>query len=139
MQPRPRTLLRRVLWASPSHIQVSMPSGATGSHTHFGRDGASGCCQDSSQAARFRTGIEIHPGAIIGRRLFIDHGTGIVVGETAEIGDDVLVYQGVTLGGRALSKTKRHPAIGNRVMTLFVGTGSSRSTGLPYAMIAFER
>ncbi|WOH19336.1 serine O-acetyltransferase EpsC [Paenarthrobacter sp. GOM3] len=69
-----------------------------------------------SQATRTLTGIDIHPGARIGRRLFIDHGTGIVVGETAEIGDDVLMYQGVTLGGRALSKTKRHPTIGNRVM-----------------------
>lgn len=69
-----------------------------------------------SQASKTLTGIEIHPGARIGRRLFIDHGTGIVVGETAEIGDDVLMYQGVTLGGRALSKTKRHPTIGNHVM-----------------------
>ncbi|WP_457962779.1 serine O-acetyltransferase EpsC [Arthrobacter sp. D1-29] len=69
-----------------------------------------------SQLSRSLTGIEIHPGATIGRRLFIDHGTGIVVGETAEIGDDVLMYQGVTLGGRALNRTKRHPTIGNRVM-----------------------
>jgi serine O-acetyltransferase len=69
-----------------------------------------------AQASRSLTGVEIHPGATIGRRLFIDHGTGIVVGETAEIGDDVLMYQGVTLGGRALSRTKRHPTIGNRVM-----------------------
>lgn len=74
-----------------------------------------------SQMSRFFTGIEIHPGATIGRRLFIDHGTGIVVGETAEIGDDVLMYQGATLGGRALSKTKRHPTIGNRVM---IGAGA---------------
>lgn len=69
-----------------------------------------------SQLSRSLTGIEIHPGATIGRRLFIDHGTGIVVGETAEIGDDVLMYQAVTLGGRALNRTKRHPTIGNRVM-----------------------
>lgn len=74
-----------------------------------------------SQMSKTLTGIEIHPGARIGRRLFIDHGTGIVVGETAEIGDDVLMYQGVTLGGRALSKTKRHPTIGNHVM---LGAGS---------------
>jgi len=75
-----------------------------------------GAARILSQIARLLTGIEIHPGATIGRRLFIDHGTGIVIGETAEIGDDVLMYQGVTLGGRALSKTKRHPTIGNRVM-----------------------
>ncbi len=74
-----------------------------------------------SQVARALTGIEIHPGATIGRRLFIDHGTGVVVGETAEVGDDVLMYQGVTLGGRALSKTKRHPTIGNHVM---LGSGA---------------
>src|SRR5581483_5440055 len=62
-----------------------------------------------SQFARILTGIEIHPGAKIGQRLFIDHGTGVVIGETAEIGDDVLLYQGVTLGGTSLHKGKRHP------------------------------
>lgn len=66
--------------------------------------------------SRFLTGIEIHPGATIGRRLFIDHGTGVVIGETAEIGDDVLVYQGVTLGGTSLRKEKRHPTIEDQVM-----------------------
>lgn len=67
--------------------------------------------------ARFLTGgIEIHPGAKIGRRLFIDHGSGIVIGETAEIGDDVIIYQGVTLGGTGKEKGKRHPTIGNNVM-----------------------
>ncbi|WP_346768950.1 serine O-acetyltransferase EpsC [Crystallibacter degradans] len=69
-----------------------------------------------SQFARFLTGIEIHPAATLGRRVFIDHGTKIVIGETAVIGDDVMMYQGVTLGGRALDRTKRHPTIGNRVM-----------------------
>ena len=69
-----------------------------------------------SQAAKFATGIEIHPGATIGRRLVIDHGTGIVIGETTEIGDDVLIYQGVTLGGTGKDVGKRHPTIGNRVM-----------------------
>ncbi len=69
-----------------------------------------------SHLARFLTGIEIHPGAKIGRRFFIDHGMGVVIGETAEIGDDVLMYQGVVLGGTALEKKKRHPTIGNNVV-----------------------
>lgn len=69
-----------------------------------------------SQRAVRKTGIEIHPGATIGRRLVIDHGTGIVIGETAEIGDDVLIYQGVTLGGTGKETGKRHPTIGNNVM-----------------------
>lgn len=69
-----------------------------------------------SQWARFLTGIEIHPGAQIGSGLFIDHGMGIVVGETAIIGDNVLLYQGVTLGGTGLEKGKRHPTIGNNVV-----------------------
>ena len=74
-----------------------------------------------SQWSRHFTGIEIHPGAKIGRRLVIDHGMGIVIGETAEIGDDVLLYQGVTLGGTGKDKGKRHPTIGNNVM---VGCGA---------------
>lgn len=69
-----------------------------------------------SQLSKVLTGVEIHPGAKIGRRLFIDHGTGIIVGETTQIGDDVLIYQGVTLGGSSLNSSKRHPTIGNRVM-----------------------
>ncbi len=69
-----------------------------------------------SQRAARKTGIEIHPGATIGRRLVIDHGTGVVIGETAEIGDDVLIYQGVTLGGTGKDTGKRHPTIGNNVM-----------------------
>ena len=69
-----------------------------------------------SQFARFLTGIEIHPGAKIGRRCFIDHGMGIVIGETAEIGDDCTIYQGVTLGGTGKHTGKRHPTLGNRVM-----------------------
>lgn len=69
-----------------------------------------------SQSCARKTGIEIHPGATIGRRLVIDHGTGIVIGETAEIGDDVLIYQGVTLGGTGKDTGKRHPTIGNNVM-----------------------
>ena len=75
-----------------------------------------------SQFARWLTGIEIHPGAKIGKRLFIDHGMGVVIGETAEIGDDVLLYQGVTLGGTGNQRGKRHPTLGNRVV---VGTGAA--------------
>jgi serine O-acetyltransferase len=74
-----------------------------------------------SQVSRWLTGIEIHPGARIGRRFFIDHGMGVVIGETTEIGDDVLLYQGVTLGGTGHEKGKRHPTIGNHVV---VGTGA---------------
>lgn len=69
-----------------------------------------------SQLARWLTGIEIHPGATIGRRCFIDHGMAVVIGETTEIGDDVTLYQGVTLGGTGKDKGKRHPTIGNRVV-----------------------
>jgi len=69
-----------------------------------------------SQTNRFFTQIEIHPGATIGRRFFIDHGAGVVIGETSEIGDDVLMYQGVVLGGTSLEKKKRHPTIGNNVV-----------------------
>ena len=74
-----------------------------------------------SQFNRTVTGIEIHPGATIGRRCFIDHGMGVVIGETTEIGDDVLLYQGVTLGGTGKEKGKRHPTIGNNVV---IGTGA---------------
>lgn len=74
-----------------------------------------------SQWMRFLTGIEIHPGAKIGRRFFIDHGMGVVIGETAEIGNDVLLYQGVTLGGTGKDKGKRHPTLGNDVV---VGGGA---------------
>ena len=69
-----------------------------------------------SQISRWFTGIEIHPGATIGKRLFIDHGMGVVIGETAEIGDDVTIYQGATLGGTGKEKGKRHPTIGNNVV-----------------------
>ncbi|MCL2335005.1 MAG: serine O-acetyltransferase [Endomicrobia bacterium] len=69
-----------------------------------------------SHVARFMTGIEIHPGATLGRRVFIDHGMGVVIGETAEVGNDVLIYKGVLLGGTALEKKKRHPTVGNNVV-----------------------
>lgn len=74
-----------------------------------------------SHFARWITGIEIHPGAILGRRLFIDHGMGIVIGETAEIGDDCTLYHGVTLGGTSWKKGKRHPTLGNHVV---IGAGA---------------
>lgn len=74
-----------------------------------------------SQMSRFFTGIEIHPGATIGNRLFIDHGMGVVIGETCEIGDNVVIYQGVTLGGTGKEKGKRHPTIGNNVV---IGSGA---------------
>ncbi len=74
-----------------------------------------------SQLARFFTGIEIHPGATIGKGLFIDHGMGVVIGETAEIGDNCTIYQGVTLGGTGKDVGKRHPTLGNNVM---VGAGA---------------
>ena len=74
-----------------------------------------------SQWSRFWTGIEIHPGATIGRRLVIDHGMGIVIGETAEVGDDLLIYHGVTLGGTGKDQGKRHPTIGNNVL---ISTGA---------------
>jgi serine O-acetyltransferase len=74
-----------------------------------------------SALGRLLTGIEIHPGATIGKRVFIDHGMGVVIGETAEVGDDVLIYQGVVLGGTSLEKKKRHPTIGSGVV---IGSGA---------------
>lgn len=74
-----------------------------------------------SQLSRFLTGIEIHPGAVIGKGFFIDHGMGVVIGETCEIGDNVLLYQGVTLGGTGKGTGKRHPTVGNNVM---IGSGA---------------
>jgi len=74
-----------------------------------------------SHVARRRTGVEIHPGATIGRRFFIDHGMGVVIGETAEVGDDVMIYHAVTLGGRSLTRTKRHPTVQDGVV---IGAGA---------------
>lgn len=74
-----------------------------------------------SQAARAVTGVEIHPGAVLGRRLFIDHGMGVVIGETAEVGEDVTIFHGTTLGGTSMSKGKRHPTVGSRVV---IGAGA---------------
>ena len=75
----------------------------------------------NSQFVRLLTGIEIHPGAVIGNRLFIDHGMGVVIGETAIVGDNVTIYQGVTLGGTGKEKGKRHPTVGNNVS---IGSGA---------------
>jgi len=83
-------------------------------HLHF-------CARTQSQWARFFTGVEIHPGATIGHKVFIDHGMGVVIGETTIIGDDVTLYQGVTLGGTGKDTGKRHPTLGNNVM---VGSGA---------------
>ncbi len=74
-----------------------------------------------SQATRSLTGVEIHPGAQIGKRFFIDHGMGVVIGETAEVGDDVMLYHGVTLGGRSMTPVKRHPTVGDGAV---LGAGS---------------
>ncbi len=92
---------RRAHWCSHARAQIPCPA-------HLA-------------AQRHRTGIEIHPGAKIGKRLVIDHGMGIVIGETAEIGDDCLIYHGVTLGGTGKDVGKRHPTIGNNVL---IGTGA---------------
>ena len=90
-------------------------------HRIWARPGGKLLARLISQVVRAATGVEIHPGATIGQRFFIDHGMGVVIGETAEIGDDVMLYHGVTLGGRSLAKTKRHPTLGNRVT---VGAGA---------------
>ena len=90
-------------------------------HKLWQKDGTKSLARTLSQLTRFLTGVEIHPGAVIGRRFFIDHGMGIVIGETAEIGDDVMLYHGVTLGGRSLEKVKRHPTIEDRVT---IGAGA---------------
>ncbi|MCB1263789.1 MAG: serine O-acetyltransferase [Mycobacterium sp.] len=90
-------------------------------HRLWSRPGLRGAARVLSQLTRFLTGIEIHPGARIGRRFFIDHGMGVVIGETTEIGDDVMIYHGVTLGGRSLERGKRHPTLGNGVT---IGAGA---------------
>ncbi len=91
------------------------------SHRLWQRPGTRLVARLISQVSRSVTGVEIHPGAQIGRRFFIDHGMGVVIGETAEVGDDVMLYHGVTLGGRTLQRVKRHPTVGNRVT---IGAGA---------------
>jgi len=90
-------------------------------HRMWAKPALRGPARILTQLTRFLTGIEIHPGATVGRRFFIDHGMGVVIGETTEIGDDVMIYHGVTLGGRSLKQGKRHPTIGNGVT---VGAGA---------------
>ncbi len=92
-----------------------------GLHRLWQHDSAKVPARLLSQAVRTLTGVEIHPGARIGRRFFIDHANGVVIGETAEIGDDVMLYHQVTLGGTSMAQTKRHPTIGNNVL---VGSGA---------------
>ena len=90
-------------------------------HRMWAKPALRGPARILTQLTRFLTGIEIHPGATVGRRFFIDHGMGVVIGETTEIGDDVMIYHGVTLGGRSLNQGKRHPTIGNGVT---IGAGA---------------
>jgi len=97
------------------------PFGHTVSPIGYGNISSPGLSRVNAQIARFFTGIEIHPGATIGRRLFIDHGMGVVIGETAEIADDVTLYHGVTLGGVSLEKVKRHPTVEHGVV---IGAGA---------------
>ena len=92
-----------------------------GLHRLWQYDAAKAPARLMSQAVRTLTGVEIHPGAKIGRRFFIDHANGVVIGETSEIGDDVMLYHQVTLGGTSMEKTKRHPTLGNHVL---VGAGA---------------
>jgi len=91
------------------------------SHRLWARPGCRLTARILSQISRAITGVEIHPGAQIGRRFFIDHGMGVVIGETAEVGDDVMMYHGVTLGGRSMKRVKRHPTVGNNVT---IGAGA---------------
>jgi serine O-acetyltransferase len=92
-----------------------------GAHRLWAKPGGRLAARLISQFTRWITGVEIHPGAQIGRRFFIDHGMGVVIGETAEVGDDVLLYHGVTLGGRSMKRVKRHPTVGNNVT---IGAGA---------------
>jgi len=91
------------------------------SHRLWSKPGGRLAARLVSQITRSITGVEIHPGAQIGRRFFIDHGMGVVIGETAEVGDDVMMYHGVTLGGRSMEHVKRHPTVGNNVT---IGAGA---------------
>ncbi len=108
--------------AARSHVEVLLCyPGLHALWTHrlanfFYRRGLHLAARVLSHAARFLTGVEIHPGATIGRRFFIDHGMGVVIGETSIIGDDCLMYQGAVLGGTSLAKEKRHPTLGNSVI-----------------------
>ncbi len=107
-----------VLFASPGFRAVRMYRRAHFYHTH----GLKLLARLVSDACRFRTGVEIHPAAVIGKRLFIDHGAGVVIGETSVIGDDVTLYQGATLGGTGKDTGKRHPTLSDHVV---VSAGAS--------------
>ncbi|MEO6997436.1 MAG: serine O-acetyltransferase EpsC [Terracoccus sp.] len=114
--------------AASSRVEVALTSPGLlaiwahrGTHALWSRPGGRLPARVLAQWVRFATGVEIHPGARLGRRFFIDHGMGVVIGETAEVGDDVMMYHGVTLGGRSLHPVKRHPTVGNRVT---IGAGA---------------
>ena len=109
-------------WRRCSPLRACTPCGPTGvAHALWQRPRYRLPARLLSNATRTVTGVEIHPGATIGRRFFIDHGMGVVIGETAVVGDDVMIYHDVTLGGRSLARVKRHPTVGNRVT---IGTGA---------------
>ena len=114
--PAARSSLEVVLWYPGFHARLAHRL-ANALHTR----GVPLIPRGIMHVARFATGIEIHPGATIGARFFIDHGMGVVIGETAEIGDDVMLYQGVTLGGTSTQRVKRHPTIRSRVV---IGAGA---------------
>ncbi|WP_083283324.1 serine O-acetyltransferase EpsC [Humibacillus sp. DSM 29435] len=114
--------------AASSRVEVALTSPGLlaiwahrGTHALWSRPGGRLPARVLAQGVRFATGVEIHPGARLGRRFFIDHGMGVVIGETAEVGDDVMMYHGVTLGGRSMHPVKRHPTVGNRVT---IGAGA---------------
>ncbi|MEO7130282.1 MAG: serine O-acetyltransferase EpsC [Dermatophilaceae bacterium] len=114
--------------AATSRLEVALTSPGLhavwahrGIHALWGAPGGQLPAQLLAQFTRFATGVEIHPGATLGRRFFIDHGMGVVIGETAETGDDVMLYHGATLGGRSLARVKRHPTVGSRVT---IGAGA---------------
>ena len=116
--PAARRLLEAVLCHAPLHaIMLHRVS-----HRIHSRMGFTILARLLAAFARFLTGVEIHPGARIGRRFFIDHGTGVVIGETAEVGDDCVLFHNVTLGGTGKHRGKRHPTVGNNV---FIGTGAT--------------
>ena len=114
-------LRQQAPWKCFCFIRACMPWSFIGSAINYGNGRSRSFPRWLSQTARFFTGIEIHPGAQIGKSFFIDHGMGVVIGETAIVGDNVLLYQGVTLGGTGKETGKRHPTLGNNVV---VGAGA---------------
>ncbi len=116
--PAARSNLEAVLCHTPLHA-IALYRVA---HRLHARTGLKILARLVSAFARFLTGVEIHPGALIGRRFFIDHGTGVVIGETAEVGDECVIFHNVTLGGTGKHRGKRHPTVGDNV---FIGTGAT--------------